>query len=84
VLYYFLPNGKVPAKPMLRAAVFAGALTEVAKYLYIWSLPLLNFQEAYGPFHVSITLLLWAFLASLILLIGAHATAVPATREAVI
>lgn len=84
LLYYFLPNGKVPAGPMLRAAIFAGLLTELAKYLYIWTLPLLNFQEAYGPFHVSVTLLLWAFLSAMILLVGAHATAVPATQEAVI
>jgi len=84
LLYYFLPNGKVPARPMLRAAIFAGVLTEAAKYLYVWTLPYLNFEEAYGPFHVSVTLLLWAFLSSLILLVGAHATAVSATREAVI
>jgi YihY family inner membrane protein len=84
ILYYFLPHGKVPAAPMLRAAIFAGLLTEAAKYLYIWSLPYLNFQEAYGPFYVSVTLLLWGFLASLILLVGAYATAVPAQQEAVI
>lgn len=84
VLYYFLPHGKVPAAPMFRAAVFAGLLTEASKYLYIWSVPYLNFQEAYGPFHVSVTLLLWGFLASLILLVGAYATVVPAKREAVI
>ena len=84
LLYYFLPNGKVPAAPMVRAAIFAGLLTELSKYLYIWSLPYLSFQEAYGPFHVSVTLLLWAFLSSLILLVGAHATAVAANREAMI
>lgn len=84
LLYYFLPNGKVPAGPMLRAAIFAGVLTEIAKYLYILSLPFLNFEAAYGPFHVSVTLLLWAFLSSMILLVGAHATAVPATREAAV
>ncbi len=75
LLYYFLPNGPVPAAPMLRAAVFAGLLMEAGKYIYIWTLPWLNFQEAYGPFAISVTLIFWAFLASLILLTGAHASA---------
>jgi YihY family inner membrane protein len=75
VLYYFLPNGKVPARPMLRAAILAGCATEAAKYLYIWSLPWLNFQGVYGPFSVSVTLIFWAYLGSLIMLAGAHASA---------
>ncbi|SRR6266404_132120 len=81
LLYYFLPNGKVPAKPMFRAAVFAAILMEGARFAYIWSLPLLNFQEVYGPFYVSVTLLIWAFVGSLILLVGAHASATPAATE---
>ena len=75
LLYYFLPNGPVPARPMLRAAVLVGLLTEAGKYLYIGTLPWLNFREAYGPFSISVTLMMWAFLASLILLVGAQASA---------
>ena len=81
LLYYLLPNGKVPARPMLRAAVFAGLLTEVVKYLYMWSLPWLDFKAAYGPFSASVTILFWAFCASMILLMGAHASATPAATQ---
>lgn len=81
LLYYFLPNGRVPAKPMFRAAVFAGILTEIAKYLYVRSLPWLDFKEAYGPFSVSVTMLFWSFLASMIMLVGAHASATPAATQ---
>jgi len=81
LLYYLLPNGKVPARPMFRAAVFAGLLTEVVKYLYMWSLPWLDFKAAYGPFSVSVTILFWAFCASMILLMGAHASATPAATQ---
>jgi membrane protein len=81
LLYYLLPNGKVPARPMLRAAVFAGLLTEAVKYLYMWSLPWLDFKAAYGPFSASVTILLWAFCASMILLMGAHASATPAATQ---
>jgi uncharacterized BrkB/YihY/UPF0761 family membrane protein len=81
LLYYVLPNGKVPARPMFRAAVFAGLLTEVVRYLYTWSLPWLDFKAAYGPFSVSVTILFWAFCASMILLMGAHASATPAATQ---
>src|ERR1039458_5061197 len=65
LLYYLLPNGKVPARPMFRAAIFAGVLTEIVKYLYIFSLPWLDFKAAYGPFSASVTILFWAFCASM-------------------
>jgi membrane protein len=81
LLYYLLPNGKVPARPMFRAAIFAGLLTEVVKYIYIFSLPWLDFKAAYGPFSASVTILFWAFCASMILLMGAHASATPAATQ---
>ncbi len=75
LLYYVMPNGRLPARPLLRAAVFAGLVTEAAKYVYMWTLPWLNFREVYGPFSVSVTLLLWAFVGALVLLGGAHLSA---------
>jgi len=81
LIYWVLPNGKVPARPMFRAAVFAGLLTEVVRYLYTWSLPWLDFKAAYGPFSVSVTILFWAFCASMILLTGAYASATPAAMQ---
>jgi membrane protein len=71
VIYYFLPNGPVPLRRVLPAAVLAGVLTEVAKFVYSVSLPAFRFKEVYGPFELSATLLLWAFIGSLILLWGA-------------
>ena len=71
VIYYFLPNGHVPLRRVLPAAVLAGVLTEVAKFIYSVTLPALRFREVYGPFELSATLLLWAFVGSLILLWGA-------------
>ena len=76
LIYWLLPNGKVPPKAVLPAAMFAGGLMEVAKYAYMLSLPWLNFQEVYGPFSISVTLIFWAFLSGLLLLAGAHLSAV--------
>jgi membrane protein len=71
VIYYFLPNGPVPLRRVLPAAVLAGVLTEVAKFIYGVSLPAFRFREVYGPFELSATLLVWAFVGALILLWGA-------------
>jgi len=76
LIYWVLPHGKVPAKAVLPAAVMSGAILELAKYVYVLLLPWLNFQDVYGPFSISVTLIFWAFLAGLLLLAGAHLSAV--------
>jgi len=72
LIYWLLPNGKVPAKAVLPAAVIMGLLSEILKYCYILALPRLNFQEVYGPFALSVSMMFWAFLSGLLLLTGAH------------
>jgi YihY family inner membrane protein len=79
VIYWALPNRKVPAHAVLPTAVVVGVLWEAAKYLYIAVLPLLDFGTVYGPFRVSVGLMMWAFLSGLLLLAGAY---VSATRHA--
>jgi YihY family inner membrane protein len=74
-IYWLLPNGKVRARSVLPAAVLTGLLWELAKYAYVLLLPWLNFQEVYGPFSISVTLMFWAFLSGLLLLGGAHLSA---------
>jgi membrane protein len=75
LIYWLLPNGKVPARAVLPAAVIMGLLSEALKYAYILALPRLNFQEVYGPFALSVSLMFWAFLSGLLLLAGANLSA---------
>ena len=75
LIYWLLPNGKVTARTVLPAAVVMGLLSEGLKYAYILALPWLNFQEVYGPFALSVTLMFWAFLSGLLLLAGANLSA---------
>jgi YihY family inner membrane protein len=75
LIYWLLPNGKVPARRVLPAAICAGLLSEALKYAYILALPRLNFQEVYGPFALSVSLMFWAFFTGLLLLAGAHLSA---------
>jgi YihY family inner membrane protein len=74
-IYWLLPNGKVSARAVLPAAIITGFFWEVAKLFYVASLPVVGFQDAYGPFYVSVTLIFWAFFSGLLLLGGAHLSA---------
>ncbi len=75
LIYWLLPNGKVPYRAVLPAAVITGVAWEIAKIIFVACLPLLDFHEAYGPFYVSVTLIFWAFFSGLLLLAGAHLSA---------
>ncbi len=79
LIYWLLPNRKVPAGAVLPTAVVMGLLWEAAKYLYMLALPWLDFRSVYGPFEVSVGLMMWAFISGLLLLAGAY---VSATRQA--
>lgn len=75
LVYWLLPNGNVPAGAVLPTAIIMGLLSEILKYSYILALPRLNFQEVYGPFALSVSMMFWAFLSGLLLLTGAHLSA---------
>jgi membrane protein len=81
LVYWLLPNGKVPARAVLPAAVIMGLLSEILKYCYILAVPRLDFQEVYGPFALSASLMFWAFLSGLLLLTGAHLSAQRQSRR---
>ena len=57
LIYWVLPNGKVPARAVLPTAIIMGLLSEALKYGYILALPWLNFAEVYGPFALSVSLM---------------------------
>ena len=86
LIYWLLPNRRIPVVAVLPTAVVIGVLWESAKYLYIRALPWLDFQAVYGPFYISVGLMMWAFLTGLLLLAGAHFSAtrfaLRAAREA--
>ena len=75
LIYWVLPNRTVPARAVLPTAIGIGLFWEVAKYLYILALPWLDFQAVYGPFYISVGLMMWAFLSGLLLLAGARFSA---------
>jgi len=74
-IYWLLPNRKLPPQPVLRVAVVTGLLWVGAKYLFVALLPRLDLRALYGPFYVSVGLLLWAYVSGLLLFAGAQFSA---------
>jgi membrane protein len=79
VIYWILPNRKVPPMAVLPTAIITGLLWDLGRLLYIFILPHMDLHSVYGPFEVSVSLMIWAFLTGLLLLSGAQYSA---TRQA--
>ena len=60
-------------------ALWAGTAWEVAKYLFVINLARTNLRALYGPLAFSVSLVLWAYVSSLVLVFGA--LMVPARRN---
>lgn len=74
LIYWLLPNCKVKALKIVPAAILVGLLLEALKYVNLVTWPFLRAKLAleYGPFVYSITIILWGFLAAMIVLAGAE------------
>jgi YihY family inner membrane protein len=72
LIYWLLPNRRIQASQVLPAAVGVGLALEVVKYLNLLTWPWLQAKLAreYGPFVYSVSIVLWSFFASLVVLAG--------------
>ena len=75
LIYWVLPNRRLPPGAVLPTAIVIGLLWELAKIIYVRVLVWLDLGAVYGPFAVSVGLMMWAFLTGLLLLAGAHYSA---------
>jgi membrane protein len=80
VVYWILPRRRLPIGAVLPTAIVIGLAWDFGRLLYILALPHMDLHSVYGPFEVSVSLMIWAFLTGLLLLAGAHFSA---TRHAV-
>lgn len=74
LVYWLLPNGRVPKLQVAPVAVVVGVLLEVLKYLNLLTWPWLNKKlvKEMGPFVHSSSIILWSFCGSMIVLAGAY------------
>jgi membrane protein len=71
LIYWLLPNRKVPWRPVMRTAIITGLVWLGARLIFVALLPHLDLHSIYGPFYVSVGLILWAYISGLILFAGA-------------
>jgi YihY family inner membrane protein len=74
LIYWVLPNRRLPARQILPVSIGVGLALEALKYVNLLTLPWLRpgLVEEYGPFVNSVTILLWSWLAAMIMLAGAE------------
>jgi YihY family inner membrane protein len=72
LVYWLLPNCKVPARPVMRASVVVGLVWLASRYIFVLVLPHLDLKSMYGPFYVSVGILFWGYISGLILFAGAQ------------
>lgn len=70
LIYWKLPHGPVQLRTIAPVAALTAVALEVSKNLYLWTWPLLKVREAYGPFFISVTVLLGGFFGAMIVLAG--------------
>ena len=83
LFYRFLPNCRVRARDVWPAAVAAGVVAEVVRWVYLQALPLLHLQESQGPYYISVSFVLLAYFEAFVLVGGAYVAARPARAVSV-
>ena len=77
LLYRYIPPAAVPFRAAAISAGLTALLFEAAKWLFVWYAAVLGrFNLVYGSLGAVIGLLTWAYVAGLLLLLGAEVCAV--------
>jgi membrane protein len=64
LVYWILPNRELPARHVIAPAILVGVTLELLKYVNVLAWP--------WPFAYSVTIILWSFLAAMVILAGAE------------
>lgn len=77
LVYWLLPNRKIEPGRVAPVAIAVGMILELLKYaaLLVWPFFSNKLKNEYNIFQHSVTILLWSFVAALIVLAGAEWTA---------
>jgi membrane protein len=79
VIYWALPNRRIPVRRVLPVAVLVGIALEGLKYLFLFAWPWMGrkFQNEYGPFYYAVSIVVFGVLGAFIVLAGAEWSARP-------
>jgi membrane protein len=73
-MYWLLPNRRIAPASVIPVSILVGLALELMKYVNLLTWPLLKMklQKEYGPFYISVTIILWSFVAAMLVLAGAE------------
>jgi YihY family inner membrane protein len=71
LVYRLVPQARVDLRVAARAALWAAVLWEVSKYAFVWNLGRMQLATFYGPLAFAVSLVLWAYVSSVVLVFGA-------------
>lgn len=74
LIYWLLPNTRISPARVVPVSILVGLMVEVLKYLPItfWRWIDAKLYPEYGPFEHAVLIVLWSFLASMLVLAGAE------------
>jgi membrane protein len=74
LIYHLLPNARIPLRRLVPASIVVAVLLEILKYVNILTWPWLRskLRNDVPPFVQSISIILWSFLGTMIILAGAE------------
>ena len=74
LVYWLLPNRKIRPLRVAPVAILVGLAMELLKYLNLLVWPWLEakLRREYGPFYISVSIVLFSFLAAMVVLAGAE------------
>jgi YihY family inner membrane protein len=71
LVYRVAPSARVDFGVAARAALWAALAWEASKYAFVWNLGRMQLSTFYGPLAFAVSLVLWAYVSSLVLVFGA-------------
>ena len=73
-MYWLLPNRKIPPAHIIPVSILVGLSLELLKWINLLTWPLLKAKlyNEYGPFYISVAIVLWSFVAAMLILAGAE------------
>jgi membrane protein len=71
LIYRLAPDARIDLRTASRAALWAAVTWEASKYVFVWNLGRMQLATFYGPLAFAVSLVLWAYASSLVLVFGA-------------
>jgi membrane protein/epoxyqueuosine reductase len=81
IVYRLAPSAPVDVRTAAVAGAWAAGLWELSKYVFVWNLGRMQLATFYGPLAFAVSLVLWAYVSSLLLVFGAAVTPAAAARR---